>query len=87
MSGIQKFEFDLIIRLADGTSELENLVDALYEAGLDDAVVGTGNPGVIGVGCVRDGEDFESAVAEAAEAALFALPAGAELISVTRHEG
>lgn len=86
MTALQEFEFDLIIRLPEGHPELEDLADALFEAGLDDSVLGTGTPGLIGLGCVRDGEDFESAVAEAAEAALAALPAGAAVISVTRHE-
>lgn len=84
MSGIQEFEFDLIIRLPEGSPELEDLADALFEAGLDDAVVGTGTPGMIGVGCEREGEDFDTVVAKAAEAALSVLPAGAEVISVTQ---
>jgi hypothetical protein len=86
MTALQEFEFDLIIRLPEGAPELEDLADALFEAGLDDSIVGTGTPGLIGIGCVRDGDDFESAVAEATEAALSALPAGAAVSSVTRHE-
>jgi hypothetical protein len=86
MSEMLEFEFDLIIRLPEGAPELEDLADALFEAGLDDAVVGTGTPGLIGLGCVRDGDDFDTVVAEATEAALAALPAGAAVISVTRHE-
>jgi hypothetical protein len=87
MSEMQEFEFDLTIQLPDGALDIEEIVDALFNAGLDDSVVGLGTPGMIGIGCVRDGEDFESAVAEAVEAALSALPAGAAVISVTRHEG
>ncbi len=87
MTALQEFEFDLIIRLPERAPELDDLVDALFEAGLDDAVVGTGTPGMIGIGCVRDGEDFDAVIAEAAEGALSALPAGSEVISVTRHGG
>jgi hypothetical protein len=86
MSEIQEFEFDLTIQLPDGAPDIEEVVDALFDAGFDDVVIGTGAPGMIGIAFVRDGVDMDAVIAEATAAALDALPAGSTLAGVTRHD-
>ena len=50
-----KFEFDLVFALPDKTADEDAILDALYEAGYDDAAVGLGAPGLIGLGFTRAG--------------------------------
>lgn len=56
MTGIQtdaEFEFELIFALPGTDLEEDVLADALFEAGCDDALVGLGTPGTIGLGFRR----------------------------------
>ncbi len=53
------FEFDLVCALPEGTDE-GAILDALYEAGCDDAAVGLGATGLIGLGFTREGQDPET---------------------------
>jgi len=77
-----KFEFDLIFALPDGATEEAALLDALYEAGCDDAAVGLGAPGLVGLGFTRVGQDAEAVIAGTVEQALGALPEGSALREV-----
>jgi hypothetical protein len=86
MSETREFEFDLTIQLPDGAPDIEEIVDALFDAGFDDVVIGTGAPGMIGIAFVRDGEDMDAVIAEASAAALYALPAGAVVADIRRHD-
>ena len=76
------FEFDLVFSLPRGNANEDALLDALFEAGCDDAVVGLGAPGLIAVSLERTGDDAEAVISDAATQVLSALPEGAELREV-----
>ena len=78
----REFDFDLIFALPEGAPDEEALLDALHEAGCDDAVVGLGRPGSVGLAFIRAGRDPEAVIVEAVGQAAAALPAGAELREV-----
>ncbi|CUX81080.1 MAG: hypothetical protein HLUCCA05_07375 [Roseibaca calidilacus] len=82
MSDVQEFEFDLMIALPAGERDEDAMLDALYEAGCDDAIVGTGAAGLVALGFIREGADAEAVIAEAVGQALKALPEGATLREV-----
>ncbi len=75
------FEFDLVLALPDGTDE-GTILDALYEAGCDDAVVGLGAPGLIGMGFTRAGQEPEAVISETVKQVLKGLPRGTRLREV-----
>lgn len=78
-----EYEFDLIFALPMADAPEENaLLDALYEAGCDDAVIGTGAAGLIAIGMTRSGADAETVIGHAVSQALAALPDGAQLREV-----
>ncbi|MDD7973387.1 hypothetical protein [Roseinatronobacter alkalisoli] len=58
------------------------LSDAVFEAGYEDAVIGTGNPRLLGVEIEAEGEDAESVVLTAARMILKGLTAGSKLDEV-----
>ena len=74
-----EFEFDLVFALPPGAMDEAALLDALYEAGCDDAAVGLGAPGLVGLGFRRAGPEREAVIAAAVRQALRGLPAGAVL--------
>jgi len=82
MSDMQEFEFDLMIALPAGERDEDAMLNALYEAGCDDAVVGTGAAGLVALGFIREGTDAEVVISEAVGQALKALPEGAMLREV-----
>jgi len=75
------FEFDLVLALPEGADE-GAILDALYEAGCDDAVVGLGASGLIGLGFTRAGEDPEAVISETVKQVLKGLPQGTRLREV-----
>ena len=75
------FEFDLVWALPDGTEE-GAILDALHEAGCDDAAVGLGASGLIGLGFTRAGQDGEAVISDTVKQALEALPEGTRLREV-----
>ena len=75
------FEFDLVCALPEGTDE-ETILDAFYEAGCDDAAVGLGAAGLIGLGFTRAGQDAEAVISETVNQVLRGLPEGAKLREV-----
>lgn len=77
-----EFEFDLVIALPANTPEEGALLDALFEAGCDDAVVGVGAAGLLGLGFTRTGADAEAVISAALTQVLSALPKGAQLREV-----
>jgi hypothetical protein len=77
MTEIREFQFDVMIKLPQGCPDIEDVVDWLYEAGCDDAVVGCGNPGMLGLSFIREGTEREAVIAEAVRDALAGLPEGA----------
>ena len=82
MSEIREFQFDVMFRLPQRCPDIEDVVDKLFESGCDDAVVGLGTPGLLGLAFVRVGADREAVIAEAVRDALAGLPAGAVLEGV-----
>lgn len=77
-----EFEFDLVIALPANAPEQDDLLDALFEAGCDDGVVGVGAAGILGLGFTRAGTDAEAVIAETLAQVLSALPEGSHLREV-----
>lgn len=76
------FEFELLFALPGDEPVSDEMIDRLYEAGLDDAVVGTGMTGMVAVSMEREGEHAEGTILEAIQQCLLALPEGSELREV-----
>ena len=77
-----EFEFDLVFVLPTPAPDEGALLDALHEAGCDDAVIGIGRPGCIGLAFIRPGRDAEAVIVEALRQAATALPKGSGLREV-----
>lgn len=77
-----EFEFDIVVSLPKGAEDEDAIMDALFEAGCDDAVVGLGASGIVGLGFTRAGEDAEVVISDAVTQVLSALPIGAQLREV-----
>jgi hypothetical protein len=73
------YEFTLLFALPDATANPARFVDALYEAGCDDAVVGIGKQGSIAMEFSRSAGSADEAVGSAIDAVTRAIP-GATLI-------
>jgi len=82
MTDTMEFEFDLVISLPKDVPDEGQLLDALFEVGCDDAVVGLGAPGLVGFGFTRAGTDAEAVISDAVKQVLIALPEGARLREV-----
>ncbi len=78
----EQFEFEIIFSLPPGEHDPFILSDAVFGAGFEDAVIGTGNPRLLAVELETTGEDAEAAILEAARAIMANLPAGTELREV-----
>ncbi|QOC23766.1 DNA-binding protein [Wenzhouxiangella sp. AB-CW3] len=72
-------EFKLIFQLPQNSPPINELVEALAEAGCDDAIVGTGHPGRIALEFSRESENAREAIDSAFDDVQRAL-GGAELI-------
>jgi hypothetical protein len=77
-----EFEFDIIVSLPKGHDDEGAIADALFDAGCDDAVVGLGASGLVGLGFTRAGDDAEAVINGAITQVLSALPEGARLREV-----
>lgn len=75
----EQFEFELVFGLPEGEYDPFELSDAVFEAGFEDAVIGTGNPRLLGVEIETEGDDAEAVMVAAAKAIMKNLPAGTEL--------
>lgn len=82
MNEMAEIEFELIFALADGDHDAFDLMDAVFEAGFEDAVVGPGIPGLLGVALETASDHAENAILDAARAILKELPAGSVLREV-----
>lgn len=85
MTKIREFQFDVMIRLPKCCPDVEDVLDRLYGAGCDDAVVGLGTPGLLGLSFIREGKDREGVIAGAVRDALAGLPEGAEVEGKRPH--
>lgn len=72
-----EFEFDIVVSLPKGIEDGDAIIDAIFAAGCDDAVVGLGALGPVGLGFTRAGEDAEVVISAAVKQVLSALPEGA----------
>jgi hypothetical protein len=79
MSGV--YEFTLVLVLPDTTANPANYLDALFEAGCDDATIGVGRPGMIALEFSRDAVSARQAVRSALQDVQRGIP-GAELVEV-----
>ena len=84
------FTFTLTFALPDRTAGPEQFLDALYEAGCDDAVVGVGQAGMIGLDFTRAARSAEDAIRSAIVDVGTAIPgatlvqAGPDLVGLTQ---
>ncbi len=76
-----QYDFTLTFTLRDRSADPADYLDALYEAGCDDATVGIGKRGSIALEFTRTAEGAEKAVQSAIAAVGKAIP-GAELVEV-----
>ncbi|MGB0921754.1 MAG: hypothetical protein ACPG06_10660 [Alphaproteobacteria bacterium] len=67
------FEFDLIFTRPSDMDDL-GLSDALFEAGLDDGVIGLGEAGLFAVSLERSGEEAEAVIEVAIRQIVKAVP-------------
>ena len=75
------FDFTLTFSLSRYSSNPENYLDALFEAGCDDAIVGTGMPGSIALNFSRGAKSAEDAIQQAVRDVRKAIP-DAELLEL-----
>ena len=68
------FEFEIVIRFSGGKPHEAEVLDALFQAGLDDTIVGTGRPDVIALGFTRNGPNLEQVVTAAVAQIMAAFP-------------
>lgn len=73
------YEFTLTFALPEQQSDPEHYLEALYEAGCDDALAGTGQSGMIALDFVRKAKSAAAAVNSALQNVMAAIP-DAELI-------
>ena len=78
----EEFEFELVFALPEGEHDAFDLSDAVFEAGFEDALVGTGQAGLVGVELEVEGDDAEVVILDAARALIKALPQGTVLREV-----
>src|SRR5471030_2213188 len=76
---MKTFAFTLNFTLPGQNDDPEQYLDALYEAGCDDAVIGTGQYGMIGLDFTRAAVSAEAALRSAVENVHAAVP-GAALV-------
>lgn len=82
MAGDMEFEFDLIFALPQEAPAEASMLDALFEAGCDDGVIGLGASGLLAIGFTRSGADADAVISAAVSQALAALPTGTRLREV-----
>ena len=77
-----EFEFGMKFKLGSEGTDAEELVEQLGEAGCDDAVIGTGQPGRLALDFTREASSVREAIVSALRDVKMAVP-DAELIEVT----
>lgn len=78
----KEFSVELTVALPANHVGFDKLTDALFDAGFDDASVGTGRANQLGVAVTRPGHDAKSVSAETSARVLKALPVGCSIIQV-----
>ncbi|WP_375688224.1 hypothetical protein [Pseudooceanicola sp. LIPI14-2-Ac024] len=72
----EEFEFELVFALPEGEHDPFALSDAVFGAGFEDALVGTGVSGLLGIEVEMVGDDAEATILEAARTLIKVLPRG-----------
>lgn len=67
-------EFEIVINFPDGKPDEAAVLDALFQVGLDDTIVGTGRPDRIALGFTRDGLGLEQVLTDAVAQVIAAFP-------------
>ncbi|WP_306028584.1 hypothetical protein [Stappia sp. MMSF_3263] len=75
-------EFELVFALPSGIHDPFMLSDTVFEAGFEDAVIGSGDRRLLAVQIEAAGEDPERVILDAARAILAGLPAGTRIREV-----
>lgn len=70
---MREYEFELLFKV-NANEEMNDLVDRLYEAGCDDALIGSGRTGVIGLSFTREAVSAEEAFKSAIKDVKKAIP-------------
>ena len=78
----KEYEFTLKYRLGDSAADPKQYVEALAEAGCEDAVVGIGQNGRIALSFIREAESALDAISSALEDVQRAIPS-AKLVEAT----
>lgn len=68
------FEFEIVISFPSVEPDEADVLDALFQAGLDDTIVGTGRPDVIALGFTRNGPNLEQVLTAAVAQIMAAFP-------------
>ena len=63
-----------VFNFPDGKPDEAAVLDALFQAGLDDTIVGTGRSDRIALGFIRDGPDLEQVLTAAVAQVVAAFP-------------
>lgn len=79
---MNEYEFVLRFQLPENNDQPEEYLDALYEAGCDDATIGVGLPGYLGLDFCREANSAEQAVLSAIHDVKRAIP-NSKLTEVT----
>lgn len=78
----ETFEFELVFALPPGDHDPIDLSNTVFEAGFDEALVGTGMKGLLAVELEQQGDDAETAILAAARRLMKVLPPGTLLREV-----
>lgn len=76
---LEVFEFELVFELPPGEHDAYALSDAIFAAGYEDAIIGTGTPRLLGVELEAEGANATDAILTAAKNILRNLPEGTRL--------
>lgn len=79
---MKAFEFTVKFALPNSTQDPQEYIEALAEAGCDDAMIGIGEKGRVALQFTREAHDAFSAVTSAIEDVIRAIP-GAKLVEST----
>lgn len=79
---MNEYEFTLKFRLPDADTDPEQFVEALADAGCDDATIGIGQRGRIALDFAREADSALEAIRSAVHAVRHAIP-GAELVEAS----
>lgn len=79
---MNEYEFTLRFVLPSADADLDALADSLYSQGCDDALIGVGRPGRLGVDFLRSADSASAALLSAIADVRKAVP-GADLVEAT----